>query len=53
MMNLEYALDQALTALMEAAEAAEDNGEHRLAVVLDKMSDAVCSVLVDMEGITC
>ena len=52
-MNLEYALDQALTALMTAAEAAEDNDCHKLAVVLDKMSDAVCSVLVDIEGISC
>jgi hypothetical protein len=52
-MNLEYELDKALTALMTAAEAAEDDGNHRLAVVLDRMSDAVCSMLVDLEGISC
>jgi hypothetical protein len=50
-MNLEYALDQALTALMAAAEAAEENGNDGLAHVLDKISDAVCSMLVDVEGI--
>ena len=52
-MSLEYELEQTLTALMTAAEVAEEDGNHKMAVVLDKMSDAVCSMLVDLEEISC
>jgi hypothetical protein len=50
-MSLEYELEQTLTALMTAAEVAEDDGRHKMATVLDKFSDCVCSMLVDLEGI--